>query len=134
LLLTNLGLGEAAKRAVGAGVKQIPDMSFYDLTVSGDSSSRKLTAKLPNGFIIKAVSGAADSNGWFDIAFDTPFPTEILFGWGAERAPNSNLNQTSTVAVNLSLSSAKHIVGQMRSITSGVSSLAGALSAFAIGR
>ena len=133
-VLKNLGLGEAAKRAVGTGAKQIPDMSYFDLTVSGDSSSRKLTAKLPNGLIIKAVSGAADSNGWFDIAFDTPFPTEVLFGWGAERAPNSNLNQTSTVAVNLSLSSAKHIVGQMRSITSGVSSLAGALSAFAIGR
>ncbi|WP_081876082.1 phage tail protein [Pantoea sp. NGS-ED-1003] len=133
-VLKNLGLGEAAKRAVGAGVNQIPDMSFYDLTVSGDSSSRKLTAKLPNGFIIKAVLGSADQNGWFDIAFDTPFPTEILFAWGAERAPNSNLNQTSTVAVNLSLSSAKHIVGQMRSITSGVSSLAGGLSAFALGR
>jgi len=133
-VLKNLGLGEAAKRAVGAGVNQIPDMSFYDLTVSGDSSSRKLTAKLPNGFIIKAVLGSADQNGWFDIAFDTPFPTEILFAWGAERAPNSNLNQTSTVAVNLSLSTAKHIVGQMRSITSGVSSLAGGLSAFALGR
>ncbi|MER5003014.1 hypothetical protein [Atlantibacter hermannii] len=41
-----LGLKDAAKRAVGTGVNQIPDMSAYELV--GNSSNGYL--KLPNGF------------------------------------------------------------------------------------
>ncbi|MGT4853194.1 phage tail protein, partial [Escherichia coli] len=34
-LLTYLGLGEAAKRNVGTGTNQIPDMGSFTLSVSG---------------------------------------------------------------------------------------------------
>ncbi|MFY2141200.1 phage tail protein, partial [Escherichia coli] len=34
-LLTYLGLGEAAKRNVGTGANQIPDMGSFTLSVSG---------------------------------------------------------------------------------------------------
>ena len=45
--LSNLGLGEAAKRAVGTGGNQIPDMSYF---AKSDSPQRGWTA-LPNGHI-----------------------------------------------------------------------------------
>lgn len=44
--LSNLGLGEAAKRDVGIGANQIPDMSAFEYV--GNASSGYL--KLPNGF------------------------------------------------------------------------------------
>ncbi|WP_312330237.1 phage tail protein [Atlantibacter hermannii] len=46
LALSNLSLKEAAKRDVGTGANQIPDMSAYELV--GNSSNGYL--KLPNGF------------------------------------------------------------------------------------
>ena len=47
MLLTNLGLGEAAKRAVGAGVNQIPDMSTFTFSRNGQNG----WDALPNGMI-----------------------------------------------------------------------------------
>ncbi|MCC9336683.1 hypothetical protein LN403_26455, partial [Enterobacter hormaechei subsp. steigerwaltii] len=41
----NLGLGEAAKRNVGTGANQIPDMGSFTLSVSGTGYQ-----KLPSGF------------------------------------------------------------------------------------
>ncbi|PBT59360.1 hypothetical protein BBJ13_07140, partial [Escherichia coli] len=46
--LTNLGLGEAAKRNVGTGANQIPDMGSFTLSVSGTGYQ-----KLPSGFILQ---------------------------------------------------------------------------------
>ncbi|MEF5175363.1 phage tail protein, partial [Escherichia coli] len=46
-LLTYLGLGEAAKRNVGTGASQIPDMGSFTLSVSGTGYQ-----KLPSGFIL----------------------------------------------------------------------------------
>ncbi|MCG9409120.1 hypothetical protein LCT61_20790, partial [Escherichia coli] len=45
--LENLGLGEAAKRNVGTGANQIPDMGSFTLSVSGTGYQ-----KLPSGFIL----------------------------------------------------------------------------------
>ena len=134
--LTNLGLGEAAKRAVGTGENQIPDMSSFPLTVTGDLSSRKLTTKLPNGLILKAVNGNADSNGWFSLNFDTPFPSEILFCWAADRLPVSAQNQLSVINANINLSAVDHVAGHARAITigGGVGPVAASISAYALGR
>lgn len=135
-VLKNLGLGEAAKRAVGTGENQIPDMSSFPLTVTGDLSSRKLTTKLPNGLILKAVNGNADSNGWFSLNFDTPFPSEILFCWAADRLPVSAQNQLSVINANINLSAVDHVAGYARAITSGggVGPVAASISAYALGR
>ncbi|QGX92068.1 phage tail protein [Tatumella sp. TA1] len=133
-IISYLGLGSAALKGVGSGAGQLPDMSLFGLSVSGAVSNRKLTASLPNGLTLKIVNGNADNNGWFDLTFDSPFAHEILFVWGTEREPGSNLQQTSTVAASLSQSSVNKVSGQMRSITTGVGALAGALTAFAIGR
>ncbi|MCC9336686.1 phage tail protein, partial [Enterobacter hormaechei subsp. steigerwaltii] len=45
LFVKNLGLGEAAKRNVGTGANQIPDMGSFTLSVSGTGYQ-----KLPSGF------------------------------------------------------------------------------------
>ncbi|EJT1291197.1 hypothetical protein O7012_000199 [Escherichia coli] len=67
--LENLGLGEAAKRNVGAGTNQIPDMGSFTLSVSGTGYQ-----KLPSGFILQwgsigAPGIAQDVVTHFPIAF-----------------------------------------------------------------
>ncbi|HCN9028205.1 TPA: hypothetical protein N6642_002791 [Escherichia coli] len=67
--LENLGLGEAAKRNVGTGANQIPDMGSFTLSVSGAGYQ-----KLPSGFILQwgsigAPGIAQDVVTHFPIAF-----------------------------------------------------------------
>ncbi|WP_410405351.1 phage tail protein [Escherichia coli] len=68
-VLKNLGLGEAAKRNVGTGANQIPDMGSFTLSVSGTGYQ-----KLPSGFILQwgsigAPGIAQDVVTHFSIAF-----------------------------------------------------------------
>ncbi|EFK4094858.1 hypothetical protein A8376_004048 [Escherichia coli] len=67
--LKNLGLGEAAKRNVGTGANQLPDMGSFTLSVSGTGYQ-----KLPSGFILQwgsigAPGIAQDVVTHFPIAF-----------------------------------------------------------------
>ncbi|EKL4954460.1 hypothetical protein PR531_003528 [Escherichia coli] len=67
--LENLGLGEAAKRNVGTGTNQIPDMGSFTLSVSDTGYQ-----KLPSGFILQwgsigAPGIAQDVVTHFPIAF-----------------------------------------------------------------
>nr|WP_275066306.1 hypothetical protein [Escherichia coli] len=67
--LENLGLGEAAKRDVGTGENQIPDMASF---ASGDG-----WMKLPNGKILQYGRGAVTptlSTQTVRITFSIPFP------------------------------------------------------------
>ncbi|EOM7898411.1 gp53-like domain-containing protein [Escherichia albertii] len=67
--LENLGLGEAAKRDVGTGENQIPDMASF---ASGDG-----WMKLPNGKILQYGRGAVTptlSTKTMRITFSIPFP------------------------------------------------------------
>ena len=67
--LENLGLGEAAKRNVGTGANQIPDMASF---ASGDG-----WMKLPNGKILQYGRGAVTptlSTQTMRITFSIPFP------------------------------------------------------------
>lgn len=68
-LLTYLGLGEAAKRDVGTGENQIPDMASF---ASGNG-----WMKLPNGKILQYGRGAVTptlSTQTMRITFSIPFP------------------------------------------------------------
>ncbi|EES3894562.1 phage tail protein [Escherichia coli] len=65
----NVGLGEAAKRDVGTGENQIPDMASF---ASGDG-----WMKLPNGKILQYGRGAVTptlSTQTMRITFSIPFP------------------------------------------------------------
>lgn len=67
--LANLGLGEAAKRNVGNGENQIPDMSFW--TVTGGNGN--FVIRQPDGLIIQmvtvSISGPVAMNGMTDNAY-----------------------------------------------------------------
>lgn len=66
---TNLSLGEAAKRNVGNGENQIPDMSFW--TVTGGNGN--FVIRQPDGLIIQmvtvSISGPVAMNGMTDNAY-----------------------------------------------------------------
>ena len=68
-LLQYLQLGEAAKRDVGSGASQIPDMSSFQ---SGGG-----WFKLPSGYVIQAFEASFDSNGLY-INFPIPFPSSVI--------------------------------------------------------
>ncbi len=68
-ILSYLGLGEAAKRNVGNGENQIPDMSFW--TVTGGNGN--FVIRQPDGLIIQmvtvSISGPVAMNGMTDNAY-----------------------------------------------------------------
>ena len=72
-VLQNLGLGEAAKRGVGTGENQIPDMSSFASALSSNGYQ-----KLPSGLIIQwgaAVAGIGSTGGTGNIvSFPVAFP------------------------------------------------------------
>lgn len=72
--LSNLGLGTAAKKDVGTGTGQIPDMSSFVFTGEDLGSYR-----LPGGMIIQwAHLTSLDSTGWTLVNFQNAWPTKIL--------------------------------------------------------
>ncbi|HHQ9038676.1 TPA: gp53-like domain-containing protein [Escherichia coli] len=71
-IFINVGLGEAAKRDVGTGENQIPDMASF---ASGDG-----WMKLPNGKILQYGRGAVTptlSTQTMRITFSIPFPKKV---------------------------------------------------------
>ncbi|HCO0675836.1 TPA: hypothetical protein N7A21_003030 [Escherichia coli] len=68
-IFINVGLGEAAKRNVGNGENQIPDMSFW--TVTGGNGN--FVIRQPDGLIIQmvtvSISGPVAMNGMTDNAY-----------------------------------------------------------------
>ncbi|EKT1596846.1 phage tail protein [Escherichia coli] len=68
-IFLNVQLGEAAKRDVGSGAGQVPDMSNFQ---SGYG-----WFKLPSGDIIQAFGASFDSNGRY-INFPIPFPNSVM--------------------------------------------------------
>ncbi|OWO82031.1 phage tail protein [Photorhabdus luminescens] len=73
----NLGLNEAAKREVGTGVNQIPDMSSF-----GANLVQNGWQKLPSGLIemwgIALVSLGGNPNGGYVNNFPIPFPNKCF--------------------------------------------------------
>ncbi|EGO1767170.1 phage tail protein, partial [Salmonella enterica subsp. diarizonae serovar Rough:-:-] len=59
----------AAKRDVGSGAGQIPDMSSFQ--------SAGGWFKLPSGYVIQAFEASFDSNGLY-INFPIPFPSSVI--------------------------------------------------------
>lgn len=68
-IFINVGLGESAKRNVGNGENQIPDMSFW--TVTGGNGN--FVIRQPDGLIIQmvtvSISGPVAMNGMTDNAY-----------------------------------------------------------------
>lgn len=73
--LENLGLGGAAKRAVGTGENQIPDMSsFYSI-----KTNSYLVQKNPSGLIEQWFNSAvADASGIAVANYPVAFPNKVI--------------------------------------------------------
>ena len=71
--LANLGLGEAAKRDVGTGANQIPDMNSFHI-----STSQTGWCKFPNGLILQwGLTPTIPASG--SVSYPIPFPGGLLF-------------------------------------------------------
>lgn len=89
-IIQYLGLGEAAKRGVGIGQNQIPDMSFW----TGTDLSGAVTSgwrKTPDGYIEQWGVGAITTDS-SQVAFPIPFPSKVL--WLAEQDNSGGARRT----------------------------------------
>ncbi|MEB7651855.1 hypothetical protein NGB37_22650, partial [Escherichia coli] len=68
--LENLGLGEAAKRDVGTGDNQIPDMGAF---ASGSGWFR-----LPGGYIVQFGTFSGNTTRFISGHFPIPFPNQPM--------------------------------------------------------
>ncbi|WBT22664.1 hypothetical protein [Enterobacter hormaechei] len=70
-------MGEAAKRTVGSGANQLPDMAYFASSISGNGYS-----KLPSGLIIQWGSFAVTTNygvvNSLSVTLPVVFPASIL--------------------------------------------------------
>lgn len=72
--LANLQLGEAAKRNVGTGANQIPDMNSFLCSLASNGYM-----KFPGGLIVQwANAGPLVGNSSALLSFPIPFPNQLL--------------------------------------------------------
>ncbi|EFH4793054.1 hypothetical protein F9381_23025 [Escherichia coli] len=69
--LTNLGLGEAAKRNVGTGANQIPDMSLF----ASSNTATAAAQKFPSGLILQCgqLNGSPNVSSTYGMMFPMTF-------------------------------------------------------------
>jgi len=90
-LIDYLGLGTAAKKNVGTGVNQIPDMSTFQT----GSTSAGVWVKFPNGFLIqRGVLANTSKDAGIDVTFPTPFLNTPAISLAATAAVSVNTNFT----------------------------------------
>ncbi|EOA5550550.1 hypothetical protein ACQJMQ_004141 [Escherichia coli] len=81
--LTNLGLGTAAKRAVGTGANQIPDMSSFQSILSTHGYQR-----LPGGIIIQWGLAPAPVGVASQKSYPITFPNAVWHVFMCHNVPN----------------------------------------------
>ncbi|WP_333498472.1 gp53-like domain-containing protein [Kluyvera sp. CHPC 1.2972] len=95
-IFLNVGLKEAAKRGVGTGVNQIPDMSAF---ASGSGYQ-----KLPGGYILQWGSANAGNSASTGISntFPIPFPSGIVIITTGQIDPSyTTAQQPAAVGISL---------------------------------
>lgn len=112
-IFANVQLGEAAKRAVGNSTNQIPDMSFFTLSM-GQSGYQKL----PSGTIFQWGVVALGNDGNAFATLPIAFPNSIHGGFAGEAAPTGwAANSCVVAAFDLAQSSRNGVTIRARSIT-----------------
>lgn len=84
--IENLGLGTAAKKDIGTGTGQVPDMSSFTYTTTGSG----VVIRLPGNMIIQMDVGITDSNGFYNVNMGVAMSSYQVFaveghvsGWTA---------------------------------------------------
>ncbi|MDW7796075.1 gp53-like domain-containing protein, partial [Morganella morganii] len=102
----------AAKRAVGNSTNQIPDMSFFTLSM-GQTGYQKL----PSGMIIQWGTVTLDGNGNAFATLPIAFPASIHGGLASEATPTGwTANSCVVAALDLDQSSRTAVTIRGRSI------------------
>ena len=97
LFVKNLGLGDVAKRTIGNGAGQVPDMSFFTKTFSGGNVTGVFT--FPNGMIVQIGSiGAIPAGTSLEVVYPIPFPTAMCFATGV-----ASSSSDSTVPISIAI-------------------------------
>nr|DAV46285.1 MAG TPA: tail collar fiber protein [Caudoviricetes sp.] len=98
-VLDYLGLKGAAKREVGGGENQIPDMSLFEMSQSGTMESNSGYAKLPNGLIFQWVNTTShDLSG--TVTLPITFPNSVLMAMISDSGGSSAITSTSLAWVH----------------------------------
>ncbi|WP_420095111.1 gp53-like domain-containing protein [Escherichia coli] len=110
-IFINVGLGEAAKRDVGTGENQIPDISNFPFT-----KNNPLNFELPGGLILKAGYGNLTTQSSIWINFPAAFPNDCIAGGALSAEENTNdyvfAQTTSRKAGGLTLAFYRGGIGQ----------------------
>ncbi|MFZ4833096.1 gp53-like domain-containing protein [Rouxiella sp. Mn2063] len=110
--LANLSLGEAAKRGVGTGVGQLPDMGMFSLSAGNNGFQ-----KLPSGLIVQWATGGSDANGVMTLTLPMSFPTAVVGGIANEAYPSGwGPNNTTVWSFDLSRSNQSVGVALVRNV------------------
>lgn len=98
-----LGLKSAAKRDVGTGANQIPDMSSFTYTTTGSG----VVIRLPGNMIIQMDAGITDANGYYEVNMGVAMSSYRVFaveglvsGWQASGGLYSFLTVYGTEQIN----------------------------------
>lgn len=94
-VLTYLGLGGAAKRDVGTGNNQLPDMSSFATSLSGNGWQ-----KLPGGLIIQWAQVLSNSGGFAPWTYPIAFPNACLQAYASAFVGATANNFTLTMIGN----------------------------------
>ncbi|HGU0308706.1 hypothetical protein ODY09_10635 [Escherichia coli] len=94
MALENLGLGEAAKRNVGTGKNQIPDMNNFTSSLTSPGWQ-----KLPSGLIIQWGTANPSSTGEVFITFPVAFSAYPMYvGFGPQQVSLPNVVQSPVIS------------------------------------
>ena len=105
-------MGEAAKRGVGTGIGQVPDMGMFSLSAGSNGFQ-----KLPSGLIVQWVTGDCDANGVMTLTLPMSFPTAIIGGIANESNPSGwTVNSTTVWAFDLPMSNKSVIIARARNV------------------
>ncbi|MDE9582452.1 phage tail protein [Citrobacter braakii] len=99
-ILQYLQLGEAAKRDVGTGANQIPDMSAWKFQESADRTKHCWT--FPSGWMIQHISAnALSQNALTTSSWLVPFPERCITAWHADGSSGVlDLNSTASGVIS----------------------------------
>ncbi|EFW7769125.1 hypothetical protein K1U33_001999 [Shigella flexneri] len=105
--LENLGLGEAAKRNVGTGANQIPDMSLF----ASSNTATAAAQKFPSGLILQCgqLNGSPNVSSTYGMRFPMTFSrvlavTVTLNVTGASGQPTVSATSVQNTGFNITVS------------------------------
>ena len=113
--LKNLGLGTAAKKDIGTGAGQVPDMSSFTSTLNTPGVMR-----FPGGFTVMWALGSTGATGVANITLPASFQNACLGAIATERNPYAwGAGQTSTFAVQIDVLTKNSVQALGRQISGG---------------